>query len=85
MNAIDGRKFRRVVQAVGTVLVQVIDAKGGDLLKNCEEIIQSSTVARKWWKTLEARDQLLLFEKARKTVRSELGRIRNRRRKSVAQ
>jgi hypothetical protein len=83
MNGIDGKKLRRVVQAVGTVLVSTMDRKGKDFLIQCEEVLRGSTVA-KWWKNLDVEDKLLLFDVARKRVRQELGRIKNRKRKAVA-
>jgi hypothetical protein len=84
MNAIDGKKFRRVVQAVGAVLVQNMDAKGREFIERCNDVLQGSTVARRWWNSLDPEDQLLLFYEACNRVRTELGQIKNRRRKSVA-
>jgi hypothetical protein len=83
MTPIDGKKLRRVVQAVGTVLVWTMDRKGNDFLIECEEVLRGSTVA-KWWNNLEVEEQLLLFNEARKRVRQELGGIKNRKRRVVA-
>lgn len=77
---IDGTMVRRMVQAVVTVLVTTMDGKG--FFKRCEEVLQGSTVARKW-KSIDAKDQLLLFDKALTLVRPGLGKIKNHKRKSV--